>query len=107
MSHKSLLRESGSGHRVRILREFCEVPEISGVNLLSTGDQDQRLPHSKINESLIDDLDADGRKDRPTQYTKLYRHMHKVKYTLLYTYKAHKYEYADHSIGYQPCLRKE
>lgn len=61
ISHKSLLRESGSGLHVRMLQEFCEVPEISGVILLSTGDQDQRLLHSKINESLIDDLDADGR----------------------------------------------
>lgn len=60
MSHKSLLRESGSGLRVRMPRESCEVPEISGAILLSTGDQDQRLLHSKINESLIDDLDADG-----------------------------------------------
>lgn len=55
--------------------ECCKksMPEISGAILLPTGDRVHRLLHSKINESLIDDLDADGRKDRPIQFIKAHR----------------------------------
>lgn len=60
------------------------MPEISGVNMLSTGDWVQRLLHSKINESLIDDLDADGSREHPTQFTKAQRHT--VAYTNVYTH---------------------
>lgn len=69
-------RKWGNGPFLQMLPvKISKVPEISGVILISTGDWVQRMLHSKINESLIDDLDAGGTRDCPTQFTKAHRHI--------------------------------